>query len=170
MGSRWKNKGQGGGVSWGNKEKKSSQQSKKKAEPTLLSEAAAAAQKAGGGYAGQLAKGNLASAQPKATGALGGSDVLSALVTNTSTASTARFPGLLLRDCLWLQVQDQGVAKALWRVRTDTVAGPKILCLHGYTQNGSIFKKKLAGLEKFVKQQWYHTTNLQRSSFPGVPL
>ena len=130
-------------MAWGNKDKKIAQQStKKKAEPTLLSEAAAAAKTAGGGYAGQLAKGNLKSAQSKAVnGKLGGEDVLSTLV------------------------QDQGVAKALWRVRTDTVAGPKILCLHGYTQNGSIFKKKLAGLEKYIKQ---HCPNAV-FTFPTAP-
>lgn len=132
MGSRWKNKGQGGGVSWATKDKKISQQSKKKTAPTELSEAAAAAKKAGGGYQGQLAKGNLSAAQPKL---------------DTSILSKG---GGLPKVTL-----DDAAAKKLWRV-ADGKSGPRILCLHGYTQNGGLLKRKLAGLEKHVLARCPH--------------
>ena len=45
MGSRWKNKGQGGGVSWGNKDSKIAQQKKKQVPRSA--EAAAKARDAG---------------------------------------------------------------------------------------------------------------------------
>ena len=134
MGSRWKNKGQGGGVSWGNKEKKIGQQSKKKATPTVLSEAAAAAKKAGGGYQGQLAKGNLSAAQP------------------TVDTSVLTKGGGLAKVTL-----DDSAAKKLWRVADGgDKSGPRILCLHGYTQNGGLLKRKLAGLEKHVLARCPH--------------
>eukprot|EP01043_Picozoa_sp_COSAG02_P033497 COSAG02_NODE_2289_length_9209_cov_3.304720_7_plen_521_part_00 len=134
MGSRWKNKGQGGGVSWGNKDKKISQQSKKKAAPAELSEAAAAAKKAGGGYQGQLAKGNLSAAQPK--------------VDTSVLGKGGGLPKVTL---------DDSAAKKLWRVADGgDKSGPRILCLHGYTQNGGLLKRKLAGLEKHVLARCPH--------------
>ena len=134
MGSRWKNKGQGGGVSWANKDKKISQQSKKKIAPAELSVAAAAAKKAGGGYQGQLAKGNLSAAQPK--------------VDTSILSKGGGLPKVTL---------DDAAAKKLWRVADGgDKSGPRILCLHGYTQNGGLLKRKLAGLEKHVLARCPH--------------
>ena len=119
MGSRWKNKGQGGGVSWDNKDKKIAQQSKKKQQKPVSAAAAAA---------GQTAKANAAAAQPTATRAL------------PSAAGLA-------------EIED-GAAQKLWRVRQAGDAKRlRVLCLHGYTQNGSVLKRKLLGLEKHVQER-----------------
>eukprot|EP01052_Picozoa_sp_SAG31_P002765 SAG31_NODE_99_length_25388_cov_12.710507_21_plen_249_part_00 len=50
---------------------------------------------------------------------------------------------------------DDRLQQRLWRAAggKDSAKSIRVLCLHGYTQNGSVFKKKLSGLERAVIAQ-----------------
>jgi dienelactone hydrolase len=126
MGSRWKNKGQGGGVSWGNKDRKIAQQKKPKA-PGKAQAAAA-----------QTAKANLAAAQP----ARGESDKRGRRVLPSSSGLSTQL------------TEDAGLQRRLWRIADGAERPPRLLCLHGYTQTGALLKRKLAALEKSVQGRW----------------
>jgi hypothetical protein len=128
MANNWQNKGQGGGISWGTKDsgggKGQGQRSKDKKKSSFnLSQSVSR----------QVEKGNRASAQPV-----------------PSQGETPKSSGLSNE----LAVSEQ-LASKFWRPKEleKGAAGPKILCLHGYTQSGPTFKRKLAGLEKYLAEQ-----------------
>lgn len=125
MGSRWKNKGQGGGVSWGNKDSKIAQQ--KKNQVPRSAEAAAKAQTEKANQIGSQA-GPLAEAAGRGKGCI---------VPSSSGLSN--------------ELENSAVAAKLWAKASSTDNRLlRVLCLHGHTQNGPLFKRKLAGLEKYV--------------------